>query len=158
MENSDIPSKQSLVNEVTNRTIVKLRTDNNLRACGIGSGAMDQIRMLAISFYYYNEVDIEEARKLVMVAGTTFLEEINSNEKIHSFLQNYPFTPKNIQIAIFLRNPDGSSPSADKLSVISMTHGVLTYRARHSDGGRLSTVFEETFEEAQAKLFQSRSV
>ncbi|MES2121627.1 MAG: hypothetical protein V4492_02475 [Chlamydiota bacterium] len=152
MENPDFPSRQSLVNEVTNKTIVKLKTESNLRACGIGSGMMNQIRMLAISFYYYNEVDVEEARELLMTAGMTFLNTINSNEKIHPFLQNHPFMPNNIQIAIFLRNPDGSSPDIDKLSVISMTNGMLTYRTHHSSNGRLSTVFEETFEEAQAKL------
>src|SRR5580658_7753086 len=87
----DQPTKQTLATQVRNQTIAQLRKEKGLCACGIGSGMMDQIRMLAISFHYYNEIDIEQARELLMAAGTLFLNTINANEQIRPFLQNYPF-------------------------------------------------------------------
>lgn len=151
MDNPYLPTKDSLVTEVTNRTILQLREEEGLRACGIGSGMMHQVRMLAISFDYYQEIDIDRARELLMKAGTVFLGRINENEKLRPFLLNYPFEPKNIQIAIFIYKPDGSSPDPNHLDVISMTNGLLRYKIDNPDGG-LITICEEKFEDARAKL------
>ncbi len=147
-----MPSRMSLVNDVTNKTIIKLKTEKNLRACGVGSGMMDQIRMLAISFYYYNEVDIDQARELLMTAGVEYLRAINANEKMRPFLQNYPFEPRNIEIAIFIVKPDGSEPDIGRLTSVSMHRGVLNYYVHKTGTMRLETVYKETFAEAQAKL------
>ncbi len=145
------PTKQSLATQVRNHTILELREKKDLRACGIGSGMMDQIRMLAISFFYYNEVDIEQARDLLMTAGTVFLRHVNANEKIRPYLQNYPFEPKNIQIAIFLMKPDGTEPDAGQLTIISMHKGILAYNIDKPGTKQLITIYKETFDEALSK-------
>lgn len=147
-DDSNEPSKQSLANEVRNQTILQLR-EKGLCACGYGAGMMYQIRMLALSFNYYKEIDINEARVLLMTAATVFLDNVNSNDLIPPFLQNYPFTPKNIEIRIFIRKPNGRQPDADKLAVISMLDGVLEYEIMPD---RLETIYDETFEEAMSKL------
>jgi hypothetical protein len=102
LENPTQPTKQTLATKVRNQTISQLKMERDLYPCGIGSGMMNQIRMLAISFDYYKEVDIDQARELLMAAGTLFLKTINSNKQIHSFLINCPFKPENIEIAIFV--------------------------------------------------------
>ena len=156
----DIPSqpdKQSTANEVRNKTILQLKQERNLHAIGVGSGMMNQIRMLALSFVYYKEIDIETAREILVSASDLFLENINSYEKIHPFLENYPFTTKNIEIAIFLLKPDGSKPSGGNLTVISITNGILSYKTDHPDDGRLTRIYEETYEEASSKIRDARS-
>ncbi len=151
-EGSHMPDKVSLANEVRIRTLVQLKKEMELYPFGIGSGMMDQIRMLALSFRYYKEVDINQARALLMTAGTLFLNTINAKEQIRPFLQNDPFQPNNIEIAIFLAKPNGSKHDPDKLTVVSMTRGILEYDVRSSENGRLTTIYEETFEEAAEKL------
>jgi len=151
-DNPYLPTKQSLATDVRNKTFVQLKMEKELYPCGIGSGMMDQIRMLALSFRYYKEVDIEQARELLMTAGTLFLHTINSNEKILPYLQNNPFEPKNIQIRIFLYKTNGSKPDLGKLTVVSMINGILEYDIRNSETERLTTVYEERFEEAAALL------
>ncbi len=145
------PDKQSLSNEVRNHTILELKEKKKLRACGEGSGMMHQIRMLAISFFYYNEVDIEQGRDLLMTAGTVFLRNINAKERIRPFLENYPFEAKNIEIRIFLQKPDGSDTSPGKLSILSMVGGVLAYKVDRPGTKMLDIVYEETFDEALEK-------
>ncbi len=88
----------------------------------------------------------------LMTAGTLFLNTINAKEQIRPFLQNDPFQPKNIEIRIFLQKPNGSEPEPDRLTVVSMTRGILEYDVRSSETGRLTTIYEETFEEVAAKL------
>jgi hypothetical protein len=152
IDNSHLPNKQTLANEVRNQTFAQLKKEKELYPFGTGSGMMDQIRMLALSFRYYKEIDIEEARELLMAVGTLFLKNINGNDRIRPYLTNYPFRPENIDIAIFLQKPNGSEPDLDKLTIIEMTDGILKYSIRSSETGRLTRICKETFVEAAAKL------
>ena len=146
------PNEQSLVNEVRNKTFAQLKEEKELYPYGIGSEMMYQIKMLALGFRYYKEVNIAQARELLIRAGTVFLDTINSNEQIRQFLHNYPFKPENIEISIYLQKPDGSNPDPDKLTVITITNGVLDYMIDEPGTYRLLTIYKETFEEATEKL------
>ena len=95
-DNPYAPTKQSLANQVRLQTCIQLKNEKALVPCGIGAGMMGKIRMLALSFNYYEELSLEEARELVMYACSVFLEKINNNQLIRPFLLNYPFQPENI--------------------------------------------------------------
>src|ERR1700733_10724001 len=99
-------NKNNLVNEIRENVFLQLKQELNLHPFGKGSRMMYQIQMLYCAFNYYGEIEIEEARKLLMKAGKVFLNEVNKNEKVHSYLANYPFTPENIKINIFLKKSD----------------------------------------------------
>jgi hypothetical protein len=81
-ENLYRPSEGKLINEVTNKTLRELKAEKGLHPFGVGSGGMDQIKMLAVSFLYYKEIDIGEARELLLSAGNLYLSKINANEEI----------------------------------------------------------------------------
>jgi hypothetical protein len=153
VDNPHKSSERTLINEVTNQTFIQLKMEKGLYPFGTGEGGgVNQIRMLALSFRYYKEIEIEEARKLLMAAGTLFLKNINSNEQIRPYLKNDPFRPGNIDIAIFVQKPNGSEPDLDKLTLIEMTDGMLKYSIRSSETGRLTKVCKETYAEAEIKL------
>ena len=152
IEGPSPPTQQSLANKVRNQAFEQLKMEKELYPCGIGAGMMYQIRMLALSFNYYKEVDIEQARELLMTAGNVFLNIINSNEQIHPFLQNDPFRPENIEIRIFIQKPKGIELPADRLTVVSLINGVLKYKITDSETEFLSIIYEENYEEAAVKL------
>ena len=145
-------SMESLVDEVRNQTFVQLKMEKELHPCGIGSGMKDKIRMLALSFNYYRELNIEEARELLMYATRVFLDKINSNQEIRPFLLNDPFTPFDIDITVFLRNLDGSYPNTEKLQVIAMTNGRFIYKIDTPARKQYKTILTETFAEAEKNL------
>jgi hypothetical protein len=152
-DNPYMPSKGALTNEVTNRTFVKLKKERELYPFGIGSGGKkNQIRMLSLGFRYYKEVDINQARELLIAAGTEYLNTINGKEQIRPFLLNNPFQPRNVEIRIFLAKPNGSEPDLGKLTVVTMVRGVLEYDAQCPEAEFSTTIYRETFEEAAAKL------
>lgn len=157
MDNPYLPSKGSLANQVRNETMIQLKKEKELYPIGVGDGIGEKIRMLAISFRYYKEVDIDEARELLLTAGTVFLKNINANEKIRPFLKNDPFGPENIEIRIFINNPNGSEVELGKLTVISLIDGILEYDVRNPITERLTTFNEELFEEAVTKLSNQSS-
>lgn len=144
--------KEKLSNEVTKIAIKKICSESMLLPCGRGGGALDQIRMLAISFNYYQDVDIAEGRKLLIQALDTFLSVINADERIRPYLANYPFEPENIEIRIFIFNKDGTSIGSDKLCVVGAINGILDYHIHTPDGLWLDKVHEETYREAVEKI------
>jgi hypothetical protein len=109
---------------------------------------INEIRMLSISFNYYKSVGIEEARELIVPAVTTFLNEINSNEEIRSYLKNYPFEAKNIEVVIFICEPDGRNVRPDQLSAITARNGIVSYKIDNPESKLFAVVHQETYEEA----------
>ena len=143
--------KSQYANEITNRVAIQLRDDMQLYTCGTGGGCLYNIRMLALSCDYYKEVDIEDARKLLVEAGILFLKTANEHEKARPYFANNPFGLKNIELRFFIAKEKREN-SRDKLSVISLIDGKLEYEISLPRPQGLTTIYEETFEEAANKL------
>ena len=144
-----------LVNKIRKEVFIKLLVEDDLHPCGTGAQMMDEIKMLYFAFHYYHEINIENARKLITKAGDSILNKINGCEKIRPYLVNYPFKPENVEVAIFLNNPDGSKLPPEKLRAIIMKKGSVKYENGILDSnGYDAIVCEETYEEALAKLQQ----
>jgi len=149
------PSQASvIVNEIQKKLISQLKIEKDLYPWEFGGGAKNPIRLIHCGFVYYNDIDIATARKLIILVVNKFVNEINTNEKIRPFLEVYPFKPENMEIRIFLKNSNGSELSAEKLHVISIINGKLKYKTGipSSEGLPLTTIYQETYEEAMAKI------
>lgn len=149
------PSQASVMaNEIQRKLIFRLKLEKDLYPCEFGGGAKNPIRLLHCGFLYYNDIDIAAARKLIISVVNQFIVEVNENEKIRPYLEVYPFKPENLEIRIFLKNSNGSELSAEKLHVISIINGKLKYKAGipSSEGFPLTTIYQETYEEAVSKL------
>jgi hypothetical protein len=145
---NEISDDEKLADECLQKAAVQLKKEKDLYLCGTGGGMMDQIRMLALSFNYYKPVDIEKGRELLISAVNQLADVVNADERIRPYLKNYPFGPENIEIRIFIKNPDGSSVSSEKLRVISAEEGFLNYYIDNPTGGLFITVLKETYETA----------
>ncbi len=149
-KDSGLSPDEIFVNKINRKVFCQLKKEKDLYACGTGGQGVHEIKMLYCAFDYYNEIDIENARELIMSAGNLYLNEINSDERIRPYLAEYPF--KNIEISIFLSNEDGSELPKDKIRIISMKEGILRYKIGILDSkGYRTIICEETFDEALKK-------
>jgi hypothetical protein len=144
--------KERVSDEILNKVIFDMQKKYDLYACGTGGEMMDEIRMLAISFFYYHPIDIDEGRQLLISAIQHLVDEVNNNPEIRPYLANYPFQAKNIEIRVFICNPDGSNINPGMLSVVSSINGVLKYKIDKPGGRGFITVHQETYEEALEAL------
>ncbi len=145
--NSETPPDVKLVNEIRNSTAKKLEKQKSLYLIGTGSQMMHEIEMLIMSFNYYNEVDLKSSIELIVGAVGEFLLEINNKEEIRPYLCKYPFTPKNVEINIFVYKPDRTRPPSNKIQCISANEGILTYY-RNIPEKQYELVHEETYDQA----------
>lgn len=144
--------KQTLANQVRKKAASRLKEELKLRPCGTIGQMLHEIQILGLSFYYYQPVDILEGRKLLVKAIDTMLEEVNNESQIHPYLIRFPFKPRNVEIQIFLWNPDGREVSPGSLNVIEASEGYLTYDIHHPTDNGFITVYKETYEEAVQRL------
>ena len=151
-----MPEYEKIADRVTEHTANKLRKERNLHLIGTGGRMMDDIKMMAMSFNYYHEVDLPSARKLLMYALNEYLVAINRSEKIRPYLHDNPFTAKNIEIIIFLFKPDGNYLPRDKIQYISASDGKLTYYLDVPETYSIVSIYEETYEEAKQALISEQ--
>lgn len=155
--NYQITEDEKLVDAITAITAKKLQAGKNLILIGTGGSMMDEVKMLAMSFQFFKEIEIEEARNLTVSAVKEYLAEINNNQKIRPYLSNYPFEPKNVEILIWVRKPDGSAPKSGNLDFIAAVDGLIKYYTTEQDSIHVKRIYSETYEEALSRLNDQKS-
>ena len=108
-----------------------------------------------MSFDCYNEITMDQGRELLIYCVSEYLSAINSNEKIRPYLIHYPFTPKDVEIRIFIHRPDHRDVPMGALTVVSEMDGQLVYKILQPDPIVLKRIHEEPYEEAVEILEKS---
>jgi hypothetical protein len=146
-------NKTRLANEITLKVAMQLKKEKSLHPCGIGGGAMDKIRMLYLAFDYYQETEIEEARKLIIDAVDLFLNTVSEDERVRPYLVQFPFQLENIEMRIFFTNPNGSKiETPQKIWVVAFADAELRYQINDLSKNILESNYIETYAEAKEKL------
>ena len=136
---------EKIADAITANTAKKLEEQKKLYLIGTGGGMMHDIRMMAMGFQFFHEVDLKEARELVVYAVREYLSDINNNEEVRPYLRNYPFTAKNVEIRIWIYNPDRSELPLDKIYCITALNDLINYYTRSNP--RIA-IYEESYEQA----------
>lgn len=152
-----IEDYEKIADVITAKIAKELRVEKGLRLIGTGGRMMDDIKMMNMGFEFFSPLDITKSRELLLSIIKKYLIAINNNEKIRPYLHEYPFTAKNIEIDIWIRNPDGSSVSLDMIYYISAINGILYYYIDDPEKYSRKTVHQETYEEA-LKIITSANV
>ncbi|MBS4169981.1 hypothetical protein [Neochlamydia sp. AcF95] len=152
------PEQAKFVGEILDKASKKLRSKYDMRAIGTGIGMPDGVvTMLALSFEKTGPLTKEEGRRIIVDCVQEMLQIINTHEKIRPYLKNYPFTPNNIEIAIFLNGPPSHPIYYPDFDVISSTNEQINYMFTASENPkRYIKVEKEKFEEA-LKMVQNES-
>ncbi|MBS0628415.1 MAG: hypothetical protein JSS09_09425, partial [Verrucomicrobia bacterium] len=133
---------------MTKKTIEKLSQEKQLRVIGTGGGMMGDIYKMSLSFQFFHQVNLEEARSLLVDVVDMYLKDINETKSIRPYLHNYPFTPKDIEIDIWIKNSDYSNVSHNQIDYIIATKGELHYHLPLEAGTYKRRLFhKETYEE-----------
>jgi hypothetical protein len=140
------PRYVQLAHKITDQTGKQLKKEKGLILVGTGGGMMNDIQMMAMSFFVYQELSLSESREMVVYAAKKYLENINAKEEIRAHLHNNPFTARDIEITLFIYNLDQSSLAPDKIYYISMLKGILSYYAKIPD--KTKPLHKESYEEA----------
>jgi hypothetical protein len=144
------PHYVKLAHEITEKTAKKLEEEKGLFLVGTGGQMMGDIQMMAMSFTYYQEVDLKAARELALYVVGEYLSAINDSKEVRPYLNEYPFGAKNIEIVIFIYKQNRSELPPEKIYHIDCVNGRLEYYIRANSH---QAICEETYEEAFSHCF-----
>lgn len=143
---------------VTSSIAQKIEAETGLQLIGVGGGMMNRVRMMAMSFEQFGEINILEGRKLLIYCVNEYLSAINADEEIRPYLAHYPFTPGDIQIRIFIRKKDRREVSIGSIAVATAIEGLLDYDIKQPGLPSIKQIHEESYEEAVKMLETEGSV
>jgi len=144
---------EKIADKITEQTARKLKNEKDLVLAGTGGQMMHDIQMMMMGFNFYNEVDIDTARQLLVYSVQEYLTAINSDEKIRPYLQNYPFTAQNVEIVIYFYNPNGSKVSNGKIKIAEVSREEVIYYVDYPEAHTIKAIHEESYEEAVKEIF-----
>ncbi|NGX64035.1 MAG: hypothetical protein KR126chlam6_01459 [Candidatus Anoxychlamydiales bacterium] len=139
------PKYVHLSDEVIKKTANALKSEKGLYMIGHGGELMYDVKKLAISFVCNYEINMKEGRELIVYSVHKFLSNINSNEQIRPYLNEFPFQVKDIDIAISFKVRE--KIKKDSIDFVSIYYGKVFYDISDKEEV-LKTIHEETYEEA----------
>lgn len=144
---------EDIANEISAKVAKKLSKRHQMNLIGEGGGMMGSIYMIALSFQIDHPLDRNEARERIIDSVEELLTAINSNEEIRPFLKNYPFTTKNVKVAIFSVYPDGRKVYDPLITVVSVDQSeYITFRTKEPNKTPYKNQYREPYSEALVML------
>jgi hypothetical protein len=135
-----------IANKITFQFAKKMQKSKNLMFAGWGGAMMRDIQTMNVSFNYYVPLQVPAARKLVVECVQEYLKDINANEEVRPYLRNYPFTEKNVTLAIFLYEKNGDDSFHPNLRYVTSSIGNIRYCSHN--GKEFIDLLKEPYEEA----------
>jgi len=149
------PRYIKFAHKITAETAKKLQTEKKLYLIGTGGQMMHDIQMMAMDFNYYQEVDLNTARELLMYVVNEYLAAINNNTEVRPYLHEYPFTAKNIETTIFIYGPNRRDLPQEKICRVKCIKGRFDYYNGLDD---YNPIYRETYDEALQRISMAQQI
>ncbi len=126
----------------------KVKKEKDLDAFGMGGELMSNVKSLYLKYVSDSKITLDEARPLLVECIEDLLKEVNNNEKIRPYLNDYPFTAKNLEFGILFLDKSGEFIAEGCLAGVTSLKGKVYYRIWNVNKNRLEEIYEEAYEEA----------
>ena len=144
---------EDMANEISAKVAKKLVNKHQMDWIGEGGGMMGSVYMIGLSFQIHHPMDQAEARARIVDCVEELLAAVNANEEIRPFLKNYPFTTKNVEVAIFTNYPDGKEVFDPYIRIVSVDQcDSITFRTKEPNKSSYKHRYHEPYSEALTML------
>ena len=141
---------------IANKLIAQVAKDLSkrykIKPVGFGGAIHEKVEELALSFDYCRTLTIDEYRDLLVHCAEYFLDQINSNEEVRPYLQNYPFNSQNIYLCIYVLSENKKRFDVGQLSSLKVVKGKIVYHYRDSEY-TVEVLKTDDYEEAKKIVF-----
>jgi hypothetical protein len=98
----------------------KMAKKYGMQCVGEGGKSINCLCWVMLAFEIRRPLDRDQARIIIMDCAEELLTAFNTNKKIRPFLKDYPFSPKNIDLQLFISQKDGGDIYDPDISVVSI--------------------------------------
>lgn len=143
------PPNEVAVNQQINAFAKEMREREKMVLAGVGGSSLNQLkRIFDFDFWTEKKLTLEEARALCVRTANDFLKQVNENEKLQPYLEDHPFTIKNLNLMIGCTGPNLQRLPSEYISNITCTNGKIFYSIWSKEKNFYEEVKVETWDEA----------
>ena len=134
-----------MANEIISDVASILKERHKMNVVAVTEGMADCVNVVGLSFQILGPLSKERLREIIVDCVEEFLVLINANEPLRPFLKNYPFTSKEIRIAIFVVDSTGIKVYEPEIMLVAQSCGEIGYRMADKEAkfGYKSSEFED---------------
>jgi hypothetical protein len=123
-----VPEEEQVVNTLIDRSAEFFKQKFKLKPIGtLVSMPNCVVKKLGIHFQIYESIERDKIRKILVEIADEFVTMINKDIAIRPLLEVYPFTVKNVDIALFIQDKNGIDVWAPHIGMASIRKGSLKY-------------------------------
>ena len=131
----------------------RISREYNLECYGSGGSRPDKIQVVKFFFNSSEQMNVQQARRLSVAVAEKMIHEMNTDQKLRLYLQDYPATYKNIIALIAFEKIKRDDRNTECLHcVIIGSRDFISYIKEDSNTGRLYDAYEEPLTEAKRIL------
>lgn len=146
--------------KITEEVKALLSKRYKMQVVGITGGMADCVNVLGLSFQINGPIPKNVLREMLVDCVEEFLVPINADEKLRPFLKNYPFTAKEIDIAIFIKDKNGNRLYDPEISVASAHYGKVYFNTvdKNNTMNGYKEWMEEDYETARKIVEENKKI
>ncbi len=134
--------------KITEKYCADMAKTYKLYYYGGGGGFMNNVNKIDLSFNTIQNLNIAEARILIIKCTEERLKRINADKDIKPYLSHYPFTEKGIALSISFDDKDQNSVSAKFVAMVFTVNGDIYYSSYNHNKKKFQDLHEESYQEA----------
>lgn len=120
-----------------------------------GSFYGGDIKKLDLSFALNKNLNIQEARKLIIKGSQILIASMNNNEEIRQYLHHFPFDSTDLNYSIRFEENNYLFVSSEYVARVLVANGKVYYSVFNPKTDSLERIYEESYEEALEKVNNS---
>jgi hypothetical protein len=128
------PKYIKLKNRIVADYAKQLRQENGLYLAGGGGVLMHNVKEISLMFACYKQMSVSEARNLYVKVIEGYLQQINQNEAIRPYLDQYPFMWSNMDVQIMFQDANNHFPGEGVAAIFQGKDGIIMYRGHNASG------------------------
>lgn len=123
-----VPKEEQVVNSLIGRAAETLKQKYKMKPIGTTvSMPRCVVKNLGVHFQIHGPVTRSEIRKVLVEVAKDFLSMVNEDLELRPLLESYPFSAKNIDIALFIKDDTGKGIRDPYISYAGIRNGKLDY-------------------------------
>jgi hypothetical protein len=142
---SSVPYDEKLRYQLIQDYSKDIQKKKNLTLIAIGGG--QQGRLFCLSYITQQNVNLEQARELLVDICEGFLKRVNNDQKFRPYMLEYPYNGTNIDIMIRFVDSNNDRAKPPYIALAANYQGEVYYRTSNIKED-LIHLHKETYEEA----------
>ena len=139
--------------KASSRAAKILDKEYGIHCCGSGCRTNEFIEMIALSFQVEKELNLDEARKLIVSITNRYLEILNSDQVLRPLMVKYPFDQENIEVTLYFMDKSNQRIFYPKIGVATIYKGQFKFCTRdkanpYTYRDRIFETYSEALEKA----------